>query len=606
MRKCSWAMSGAFVACLTFAAHGSANVFDDAVFWFRGGKDISGDGCMQQGEFFDDLHADNDSHDNHKMSMTGYTGSYVGFKENAEFRGEQVVFPALGTSVTKEMQVLHISNAGKRSSGVAYYYPLVVNPHSIFESNNISNEYTVVSRIRMDELTRTECFLRLGYNSSAKRGMMLGFAKKDSGSKYIMGYCTADSASNNAEFRFEDIRIPTNTWVDVAIVVGNGTLRVGVALPVSGGNSTIAFAETPMWTDNCQLLANSYYRMFCQNGQSEPYTTATNALDKTSFVGSVQQLAIWGRALSDQEMMAAFGMPRPTVFRTGFDNGVSTEFGGTRSGATQTIDGLGSWQDVATTMLAGDEWTVNFDALRDEARLAQIFSLRSLPSSAPADIEVALNGTSLGTRRVHGNARVFWPVTNNLVSAGANILTIRRTDSGTGSFLMDAMELGGSFGVGTGAYTAIDGRVAADLNPTGIPSAADPNLQHWPQGLRPKTEVTNLHFRVWVDPDVVGVCSSKLRTVISCEAESEDVEPKDEKFSLLVNGIEEIERGASTNWDPIVVNFEAGKLLPGWNDVELKSARYTTCRWPVAYFRFETFLPRAFSLPPPGMTVFIK
>ena len=148
IRKCSWTMSGVFAACLTFAAHGSTNVFNDAVFWFRGGKDRNNDGYIQQGEFFDDLHANDASHENHQMPMSTslYTGDSVAFKGNAVLQNETVVFPALGTS--KEMKVLHISclqAAGK------YYFPYDVNPYSIFANNSISNEYTVVSRIKIDD-----------------------------------------------------------------------------------------------------------------------------------------------------------------------------------------------------------------------------------------------------------------------------------------------------------------------------------------------------------------------------------------------------------------------------------------------------------------------
>ena len=46
-RRFSWAVSGVFAACLAFAAHGSTNVFNDAVFWFRGGRDLNGDHYMQ-------------------------------------------------------------------------------------------------------------------------------------------------------------------------------------------------------------------------------------------------------------------------------------------------------------------------------------------------------------------------------------------------------------------------------------------------------------------------------------------------------------------------------------------------------------------------------
>ena len=90
--KCSRTLSGVFVACLAFAAQGSTNVFNDAVFWFRGGKDIGDDGYLrQQGEFFDDLHANAPTHDYHKMIVPRYSGSYDAFKVNAEFKKEQKI-----------------------------------------------------------------------------------------------------------------------------------------------------------------------------------------------------------------------------------------------------------------------------------------------------------------------------------------------------------------------------------------------------------------------------------------------------------------------------------------------------------------------------------
>ena len=609
--KFSVAMNIVFATCLVFSVHGSVNVFDDAVFWFRGGKDIGGDGYMQKGDFFDDLHANDPTHVNHKMSMTGYTGDNAGYKVNAVFGEEQISFPALGTAIKERMRVLRISNV----KGNNKYYPFVVNPHSIFERYNISNEYTIVSRIKMDDNpSRDECLFRIGYDGSERQGFYLALAKSpsgsgvtDIGSRYIKGYCTPDSASNNSSYQF-NIRIPTNTWVDVAAVVGNGKLRVGIAVPESSSNHdnnpTIAFAETPMWTDNCSLLGDGKYRLFCANGQTAPAESAS--ADTTCFVGSVQQLAIWGKALSDQEVMAAFGMPRPAIFRTGFDNGASNEFGGTRSGSAQTIDGLGSWQDISDTMLAGDTWTVSFNALRDEAGLAQIFSLRSLPSSASANIEVALNGTSLGTRHVGGNARVFWPAATNLVVEGANTLTVRRTDSGAGSFLVDAMEFGGALGVGTEAASTNDGRTPPSRTATGVPSVADPNLQHWPQELQPYSGVTNLRFRVWVDPDVVNVASSKFRTLTLLAARSGKTLQGNEKFTLFVNGTKVDDYGTDTSIETIDLDFAPGELLGGWNLFELKSAPYETCHWYVGYYRFETVLPKGFSIPPLGMSIVVR
>jgi len=384
-------------------------------------------------------------------------------------------------------------------------------------------------------------------------------------------------------------------------VVGNGKLRIGIAAPESSpnhdNNPTIAFAQTPMWTDNCTLLDDGKYRLFCLEGQTT-YKTA-NEMDQTAFIGSVQQIAIWGRALSDQEVMAAFGMPRPTIFRTGFDNDASNEFGGTRSGATQTIDGLGSWQDIANTMKAGDTWTVNFTALRDEARLPQIFSIKSLDGSA-ALIEPVLNGTSLDEGRIAANSHAFWPVAANLVVEGENELVIKRKDGGVRNFLVDAMELGGSLGVGKiTASSTDDGRVDPERISTGVPSAADPNPQHWPTKLESSTDVTkHLRFRVWVDPDVADKASFTFKTAVSNDTSSGVA------FAVYINDQRKINVNAVDEWKQY--SFNPGELNGGWNDFDFRAPSSTCCS-EFGYYRFETVLPSPFGFSPlPGMTVFIR
>lgn len=596
-----------FMSAAPLSAQGSTNVFNDAVFWFRGGKDLNDDGYMQKGEFFDDLHADDESHANHQMGMSSenYTGQYNSlFTGNAVLQNEDVVFPALGTNFVKNMQVLHISCDKK---GGSYYFPFDVNPYSIFANNSISNEYTIVSRIKIEDdgISREQCLFRIGYDASDNKGLYLalGRIKSSDGSwdKYIKGYFTPNSSSASSSHAFT-IQIPSNTWVDVAAVVGNGNLRIGVAAPESSSihdnNPTIAFAQTPMWTENCTLLGDGKYKFFCLEGQTT-YATA-GGMDQTAFIGSVQQMAIWKRALTDQEVMEAFGMPRPAIFRTGFDNDVSNEFGGERIGSSQTIDGLGSWQNIANTMKAGDTWTVNFTALRDEVSLPQIFSIKSLSGSA-ALIEPVLNGNSLGEGRIAANSHAFWPVAANLVVEGENELVIKRKDGGFRDFLVDAMELGGSLGVGKmTASSTDDGRVDPERIKTGVPSAADPNPQHWPTKLEPSTGIDDLHFRVWVDPDVADKASFTLKTAYKCDETSSS-----DKFKLYVNRAQKGEVAANTSWKQQSLAFNPGQLRGGWNDIDFTSEA-SRC-WEFGYYRFETVLPSPFGFSPlPGMTIVIR
>ena len=609
MRKCSRTVSVVFVVCLAFAAHGSTNVFDDAVFWFRGGKDIGGDGYLrQQGEFFDDLHANDPTHDYHKMTVPSYSGSYDAFKVNAEFRKEQVVFPALGTSVAENMQFIHLSDVVVKSSNTDYYFPFSVNPRRIFEDNNISKEYTIVSRIRIGDLDATNCLFSIGYSDSATNGMWIGFVKHPTyaSCKYIRGARSPASGSKVSSYSL-DMRIPTNTWVDVAVVVGNGKLRVGVAAPTSYSENypSIAFGETPMWTDNCELLDETNYSLFCYKS-----LTAPSLKDQIFFHGDVQQVAIWGRILSDQEVMEAFGMPRPAIFRTGLDNGTSNEFGGTRSVATQEIKGLGSWQSVVNTMLAGDTWTVKFDALRDEAGLAQVFSVKTLGDSVTARIEPTLNGISLGQRRIAAGAHVFWPVATNLVVEGENTLVLKRMDTGSGVFGLDAMELGGSLGVGTAVHVINDGRVYPEQIANGVPSSADPNPAHWPVGIRPYyNSNTNFIFNVWVDPEIVGACTSRFWTCAQCKmAPGASSVSKSSHFTIFVNEEAMTNIYADSSWVDIPLDFNPGDLDAGWNKFEIRSAAaYQTCYWLIDRFRFETVLPEGYGVPPlEGLSVIIR
>ena len=597
-----------FMSAAPLSAQGSTNVFNDAVFWFRGGKDKNNDTYMQQGEFFDDLHADEVNHDNHNMSVANYSGSVAGFKVNAVFKKEPVVFPALGIETTESLQYLHISDfvVTNPANDQGYYYPFYVNPRSVFADKNISNEYTIVSRIRLGDLDSEECLFRIGFDDTATNGMWLGFTKHSTyaACKDINVRCSPGAGVKMTTRSF-DMRIPTNTWVDVAVIVGKGNLRVGVAAPTSHSVNypSIAFGETSMWTDNCELLGDTNYSLFCFK------TTSATTKDQPCFHGDVQQLAIWDRKLSDQEVMEAFGMPRPAIFRTGFDNGNSNEFGGTGSGDEQTIEGLGSWQGVVNTMQAGDTWTVNFDALRDEAGLAQVFSVKALSDSATARIVPTLNGTSLGERRVSANAHVFWPVATNLVVAGKNTLVLKRTDSRTGTFMLDAMELGGSLGVGAASHSTTDGRVYPEQIATGVPSAADPNPAHWPQGFRPYLNNTNLNFSVWVDPEIVGACTSRFWTCVQCaKSPGSSSVAKTSHFTIFVNENAMTNIYANSSWMDVALDFNPGELLAGWNKVEIRSAEaYQTCLWLLDRYRFETVLPERFGLPPPmGLSVFIR
>ena len=71
---------GVFVAAFSLMA--SAGVYDDAIFWFRGGKTV---GTAVTGSLFDEAHANDTNHPNHKGAFTGYEDCRSIVREKVQF-----------------------------------------------------------------------------------------------------------------------------------------------------------------------------------------------------------------------------------------------------------------------------------------------------------------------------------------------------------------------------------------------------------------------------------------------------------------------------------------------------------------------------------------
>ena len=136
---------------------------------------------------------------------------------------------------------------------------------------------------------------------------------------------------------------------------------------------------------------------------------------------------------------------------------------------------------------------------------------------------------------------------------------------------------------------------------------ADPNPTHWPVGFRPyQDNNTNLHFRVWVDPDVVDVCAYKFSTCANRYSRDGYTVEGTEAFTIYVNSSSVTNCMASNGWENVSVDFNPGELRGGWNDFEIRSEAYETCHWLFDRYRFETVLPKGFSIPPPGIRILVR
>ena len=600
-------LSAVLIAFVTYA---KSTIFDDAVFWFRGGKEcVTANGMMEEGEFFDALHANDLNHPNHKLPIYSYP-------ENALFRTEQVVFPTLGKDIAQEAQVLHITDVTKAVDGVNYRHPLAINARQLLVGNNISNHYTFVARLRLDRLDSIDWLFAIGYNGAetSRKGILFGFEKKDDKHKYVIFYRPADSSSKNGKVNFTDLYVATNTWFDLSVVVGSGKVRVGWTMENKdkNGNTTntqVYFNESSMWTDNCTFVdGNSPYRFFAEKA----YSTEEASPSSGNFEGSVHQLAIWNRVFTDAEVVEAFRMTsRPQVFSVGLDNGASNEFAPERKGSAQTIEGLSldCWQEVTDTMVAGDVWTINFPVMASESEtkgplVPYVFSLRSLPDSETATLQVSLNGRSLGRRHIGKSSKAYWPVAAGLFVSGQNTLTIRRTDKRNGAFKVDSMELGGALAVGWENGGTTDIGSAATWKK---PSADCPNPTYWWNTLQTYDKKNEVTLRLWVDPDLKDKCPATLQLRTKCLDRSGSQKIKGtEFFTISVKGKEKGRRDCYNQFSITKLIFEPGELDAGWNEIVLRTEQTGTCYWQIDYYRFWLTLDEGFTDPPapgPGFVI---
>jgi hypothetical protein len=581
-----------FLLC-TFSLY-ATSVFDDALFWFRGGKDsITVNGQLDRGEFFDEIHANDLNHNNHKLRPYGYA-------ENMTFRNERVVFPALDPSQAKEMQVLHVQDIPRiGENGTVNRYGAFVRASSIFLDNNISNEYTIIFRLRRDaavnpnKLNRPQWFAKIGA-ANGDYGVQIGVHGDEAGTnKHLFVYYMNPSGIwTFKRFESERFYIPTNTWFDLSMTVAIDKIRVALALPdtisaVNGEKTVypINFAEIAIHPDLYPVVNAKYYAFFSEK-EDEDTNVDESTYDRASFLGSVQQIAIWKRALTDNEVMEAFGMPRPSIFRVGLDNNASNEFKSERTSSSQIVDANGSWRETSNEMQKGDTIKFNFTVSEGEGGLTQMFFIKTLNAPQSALMRVAINGNNLDSKAVGADARVYWAVPGKYIQSGANELTLTRIDNVDEPLFIDSFEMEGSFQVGVK-----DNKMTELVRETsykyGYASSAFSNPKHWTRAISTHSSGSKFVSNIWVDSEVQRLCSSRIIVRITASSMKNQ-----ERCTFYVNGVEKAVRDNNTSgYEDITINFKPGELNVGWNELKMVGTEENTGYWGIDYYRFEVDEP---------------
>ena len=360
------------------------NVFDDCVYWFCGGRDSNGDGLLQTDELPDTMHANDAAHDAHKYTIYGWSRVSGMEALGVQLREEDVFCPAQG--VTNRTLCLFLPQSQERvDNGNGTVTTNYCNNSVLLNTQLLSlapgNEYTCILRVRRERQIGNEWFFNC-YNSSSG-GFLLGFTAAGDFTSY--GYNSSLSVSSPG-------KLPTNCWADVAVVVSNQTVRLGLwrdkQLPSAsrGSGTRYTFTSTSVKTSKYDLDLTMQKMLL---GTQDAHTRRTAKTTNTGkmFCGSYQQIAFWNRALSDEEVLEAWQTPMADVWRLGLANDSTAEMGGTASDTTTVdVDAItadGRWQDVPGSLPAGG--TLNLDFTFRKTRFGAA-------SSAANVVKLCVNG----------------------------------------------------------------------------------------------------------------------------------------------------------------------------------------------------------------------
>lgn len=437
-----------------------AHVFDDAAFLWRGGKDANGDGFFQPSELRD------------TTDISASRNVSVGISNFVRFTNEVVHCPYSGKTVQSSciylpQPITHTfttnivdngdgtatTNVTKTARGrVSKVY---IKDAFRNVTGNCSN-YTAIIRFRREAIPKVDggfqdWLLRIGYVWD-KSGLAIGYNGDTMTNRYLQIFAGGLSGfSMNAANWMSTTE--TNAWTDIGVTVDGWTMKVWYVQeggPLMKGSKTYTYTNPSSGRKLTQFAAQSSWTVeigseldMANEGQMYNKVGSEKATSHNAykcFRGSVQQLGIWTRTLSEAEILEAMGAPAPALVRVGLGNGTSTEFA-----STVTTVGTADWENLNPSLAAGGSLSVAFTNDAVTRTLPQVLTLIPTPASGSGAVRVTLNGKTVKTVPVAPGYTNDVFVATNFFLTGANTLTLTRADSGATPIVFDTFYLAGSW-----------------------------------------------------------------------------------------------------------------------------------------------------------------
>lgn len=442
------------VAACAVASEAFAHVMDDAYVNFRSL------GCTksEDGQF-----TDGDARDSLTLGLGANAlggGKRYGYPEGVLWRTERVVRPYTG--VARDERVLYLAqpvNWNDAEPRTAEVWPGAVQFAGLLSNSNISSNYTIFVRVRFDKDApygqSTHHFLDVGY-SNGNSGSMLSVVNDGSQRFISCYYGTTNSVGEAKPQSFaESSRFQPNEWLDVCLSVSGRTFN----LYTCRTNSTLNVANHIMsasLSGDLKLTRYPFALLGTEDGAAVSKTTITEGVKPSQSWGrgycaprmSVNQLAIWGRALSEAEVREVMADGLPETFRVGAANGKTQEFSSTLETATADVTAV--WTNFPAALASGKSVTFRFPTPNAATtNLAEVFRWTATADSAAGKLRIDVNGKAVETIDVVPGGTAYAFVKKGVIDrTTGNELTVTRTDGGTGVVTLDSASLGGSWQVG--------------------------------------------------------------------------------------------------------------------------------------------------------------
>lgn len=379
---------------------------------------------------------------------------FSGYGENSNcvIRTMDVVSPFSGRTL-KSRKVIDFRQCVRTAGGDKLCRPSVKRVRIPGCYTNM-HETTILARLRMDsyaadEHSTQQAFLDLGYSWGNESGTSLSFKETDSGSDNfsVAAYHGSNVDNFKGMLSNERCRIRKGKWIDFALTVKGRENRLYYQVEDGDFYSELQNADIVKSKDTrvqCLNLGTN----FC--GEGDPSTSETAASNVSAFRGQIQQLAIWDRALSLEEVKQCFREDcgdADDALKLGVVNGSGAEFAG--SATTVDAGSVDAWLSMTNALAkAGDALTVRFDLPSARAFLPRTFRFSPTQNApAGATLAVRLNGYLVDDAlAVVAGKTAAVAVPPVIFKAAGNTLVITRTDGEAGYVGIDAVSVtaGGS------------------------------------------------------------------------------------------------------------------------------------------------------------------